>query len=165
MDERARMKKAVLIICLLAVVGAASLWIFQRGKSDQPLTLATAQIDLGEGGLLYAENCAACHGANLEGQPNWQSPAADGRLPPPPHDATGHTWHHDDQLLFDYTKLGGTALMAAKGLDFDSGMPQFEGTLTDAEIWNIIAYIQSTWPERIREVQASRTESEQLRGN
>ena len=57
--------------------------------------------DLDRGQALYADSCAACHGANLEGQPDWRVPGADGILPAPPHDETGHTWHHDNQLLFD----------------------------------------------------------------
>lgn len=69
---------------------------------------------------LYAENCASCHGVNLEGQPNWRSPNADGTPPAPPHDDTGHTWHHSDKLLFEYTKLGGEAAMAKRGLAFNS---------------------------------------------
>lgn len=165
MDERARMNRMALILLLVAGLGAGSLWVFQRDQSSEAPPPLTAQIDVEEGELLYVENCAACHGANLEGQANWQSPAADGRLPAPPHNAMGHTWHHGDQLLFDYTKLGGNAVMAAQGLDFNSGMPGFGDTLTDAEILNILAFIKSSWPERNREMQASRTESEQLRGN
>ena len=58
--------------------------------------------DLIDGQTLYVEECASCHGANLEGQPNWRTPDANGVLPAPPHDASGHTWHHDNQLLFEY---------------------------------------------------------------
>jgi mono/diheme cytochrome c family protein len=112
-------------------------------------------IDAGR--ALYADNCASCHGANLEGQSNWQSPNADGVLPAPPHDATGHTWHHDNALLFDYTKLGGRGALAALGIpDFNSGMPAYDGVVTDEEIWDILAFIQSTWPDRIQDAQASR---------
>src|SRR5205807_2276140 len=42
------------------------------------------------GKAIYAEHCAACHGANLEGQANWRSRLPNGRLPAPPHDASGH---------------------------------------------------------------------------
>ena len=109
------------------------------------------------GERLYQQQCASCHGANLEGQPNWRSQNEDGVLPAPPHDATGHTWHHDNALLFEYTKLGGKGALAARGMaDFNSGMPAFEGVITDDEIWNILAYIRSTWPERMRETQANR---------
>jgi mono/diheme cytochrome c family protein len=58
------------------------------------------------GKVVYAENCASCHGAKLEGQPNWRKRLPNGRLPAPPHDATGHTWHHSDRQLFDMTKNG-----------------------------------------------------------
>lgn len=113
--------------------------------------------DLGNGKLLYKEHCASCHGAALEGQPNWRKIGKDGLLPAPPHDRTGHTWHHDNALLFDYTKLGGKALMAARGVTgFKSGMEGFGDVLTDAEIWDILAYIRSTWPARIKRIQASR---------
>ncbi len=114
--------------------------------------------DLDAGRSLYANSCASCHGANLEGQPNWRSMDADGVLPAPPHDATGHTWHHDDELLFEYTKLGGVAALEVRGVaEFNSGMPGFGETLTDDEIWDILAYIRSTWPTREREAQASRS--------
>jgi mono/diheme cytochrome c family protein len=129
------------------------------------LVLATTAVadhelenrDLSAGSVLYAQHCAACHGENLEGQPDWQSPDADGILPAPPHDASGHTWHHDNALLFDYTKLGGAGAMAALGVeDFNSGMPAYEGVIADEDIWDILAYIRSTWPARERDIQASR---------
>ena len=44
------------------------------------------------GKRIYAEHCASCHGANLEGQPNWRIRKPDGRMPAPPHDSSGHTW-------------------------------------------------------------------------
>ncbi|MEP2532456.1 cytochrome c [Shimia sp.] len=108
--------------------------------------------DTENGKALYAENCASCHGANLEGQPNWRSPDENGVLPAPPHDETGHTWHHDNGLLFQYTKLGGQEALALRGvMGFKSGMPGFAQTLTDDEIWEVLAFIRSTWPERIQE--------------
>lgn len=114
--------------------------------------------DLDWGAQLYAGNCAACHGANLEGQPDWRSPGPDGVLPAPPHDASGHTWHHDTPLLLEYTRLGGQAAFNARGVTgFNSGMPAFGDILSNAEIMDILAYIRSTWPEQARQVQAERT--------
>ncbi len=113
--------------------------------------------DLANGQFLYAEHCASCHGANLEGQPDWRKPKENGVLPAPPHDETGHTWHHDNQLLFEYTRLGGEEALAAREVTgFASGMPGFGHALTDDEIWDILAYIRSTWPERVQEIQAGR---------
>ncbi|WP_058316826.1 c-type cytochrome, partial [Cognatishimia activa] len=114
-------------------------------------------VDIAAGEILYAENCAACHGANLEGEEDWRTPREDGSLPAPPHDATGHTWHHPDSMLFTYTKQGGQATLAAQGIEFNSGMPGFGEQLSDEDIWNILAYIKSIWPERERAAQADRT--------
>lgn len=130
-----------------------------EGAGDKDLR-ELAAISRGE--VLYQTNCAACHGANLEGQPDWQTPDADGRLPPPPHDKSGHTWHHSDGLLFNYTRLGGKAALAAQGIPFNSGMPGFSDVLKDREIRDILSFIKSTWPERERELQATRTEAERL---
>ena len=73
-------------------------------NADADHELVDRSIQTGQ--ILYVKNCASCHGINLEGQPNWRSPNGDGILPAPPHDATGHTWHHDNALLFEYTKFG-----------------------------------------------------------
>jgi len=99
------------------------------------------------GARLYAQHCASCHGAELEGQPNWRNPLPDGRYPAPPHDATGHTWHHDDDFLFRVTKYGGQVATPRGAL---SGMPAFADTLTDVEIKSILAFIKSRWPVEIR---------------
>lgn len=115
-----------------------------------------------DGRSLYLDNCASCHGENLEGQPNWQTQNPDGTLPAPPHDETGHTWHHGDRLLFAYTKFGGQALMEARGISgFKSGMPPFADALNDAEISAILDYIRSTWSDKVRAVQAERSAAEQ----
>ena len=58
---------------------------------------------LAEGAQLYAQHCASCHGSQLEGQPNWRERLPNGRLPAPPHDDSGHTWHHPDHVLFAIT--------------------------------------------------------------
>ena len=118
--------------------------------------------DITAGRDLYRDFCAACHGVNLEGAPDWQTPGPDGQLPPPPHDETGHTWHHGDAFLFDYVKRGGQAVLDDLGVRFNSGMPPFDGVLEDAEIAAILAFIKSTWPPRARAYQAARTEQEQL---
>lgn len=147
---------AILGIGVLAALGAAA-YVWTESAGDVQSWVMPESVDLVAGKALYAETCAACHGANLEGQDNWRSPGEDGRLPAPPHDETGHTWHHADQVLFDYTKLGGREVMAAQGMEFDSGMPGFGDQLSDQEIWNVLGYIKSTWPEEIRDMQAART--------
>ena len=151
-----RAMAAILGIGVLTALGAAA-YVWTGSAEDVQSGVMPESVDLVAGKALYAETCAACHGANLEGQDNWRSPGADGRLPAPPHDETGHTWHHEDQVLFDYTKLGGREVMAAQGMEFDSGMPGFGDQLSDQEIWNILGFIKSIWPEEIQDMQAART--------
>jgi S-disulfanyl-L-cysteine oxidoreductase SoxD len=103
---------------------------------------------LAQGAKVYAAHCAACHGANLQGQLNWRERDAAGRLPAPPHDATGHTWHHPDEVLFNITKLG--VAKAANLKDYDTAMPAFAGVLSDAEIIAVLSWIKAQWPPEIR---------------
>ena len=151
-----RAMAAILGIGVLAALGAAA-YVWTGSAGDVQSGVMPENVDLVAGKALYAEACAACHGVNLEGQENWRSPGEDGRLPAPPHDETGHTWHHSDQVLFDYIKLGGREVMAAQGIEFDSGMPGFGDQLSDQEIWNILGFIKSIWPEEIQDMQAART--------
>ncbi|WP_372611519.1 c-type cytochrome [Aquicoccus sp.] len=114
--------------------------------SAEALFPYTDTREVARGEALYDDYCAACHGGDLEGEPNWRQPDEDGYLPAPPHDATGHTWHHPDEQLFMITKYGTAALV---GDDYKTRMEGFADQLDDDEILAILAYIKSTWPERI----------------
>ena len=114
---------------------------------NPPLLDDSRRITSGE--VIYSRYCASCHGANLEGQPNWTSRLASGRLPAPPHDESGHTWHHASTVLFEITKYGLQPPHAPAG--YASDMPAFLGTLNDNEIWNVLAFIRSRWPVAIRD--------------
>ncbi len=104
------------------------------------------------GKAVYAEHCASCHGANLEGEPDWQFPKDNGLRAAPPHDATGHTWHHPDAQLIDITTHGLTAIMARRGMAYESEMTGYGEILSQSEILAVLAYIKSTWPARVIEM-------------
>ena len=110
-----------------------------------------------DGEALYQEYCAACHAVDLSGQEDWQTADENGVRPAPPHDETGHTWHHPYEMLFYYTKLGGEGFAKAQNMQpFPSGMPAFGEQLSDEQIDGILRYIESTWPEEIRNMRAER---------
>lgn len=138
------------------------IWLFRddSGGEQRPLiingtavpavpTLDAQNVRLGEG--LYATHCASCHGANLEGQPNWKVPLANGSFLAPPHDDSGHTWHHPDGLLVDITLYGGAAVYGDQGPP--STMPGFEGQLSREEVVAIFDFIRSRWSQDARESQ------------
>ena len=143
---------AVGIVSLLLLASGVGLWTqFVPSESAQhradPEDLK--QVTFGE--TIYRAHCAACHGPRLEGQPNWRERKPDGKLPAPPHDETGHTWHHADDQLFRLSKLGVKPPLAPKG--YESDMPAFGGVLTDQQIWAVLSFIKSKWPDHIRDRQ------------
>ena len=140
------------VVVVLGAAAAASvvyvLWGVDRGapaghrlRPDDATLVALGQ-------RVYREHCAACHGMRLEGQANWRERGPDGKLPAPPHDASGHTWHHPDELLFQIAKHG--VAKAAKLTDYATAMPVYEGVLSDEEIVAVLSWIKSQWPAHIR---------------
>lgn len=137
-----------MLVALLAI--AAVIFVFWRGDDTQ-----IPGEHLAEGRQIYLENCAACHGEALEGQPDWRERLPNGRMPAPPHDETGHTWHHSDEQLFRITRDGVAAIV---GGNYESDMPGFGDALSDEQIWAVLNYIKSTWPERELAYQSQRSE-------
>lgn len=128
------------------------------------ITTATGRADdpsIGAGRTVYRQYCASCHGENAEGAPDWKRPDENGELPPPPHDATGHTWRHSDGDLFD---------MIAKGWHdpFNKTdrltMPPFEEQLSAKQIEDVIAYLKTLWTDEQRQFQAEESRGQPLAG-
>lgn len=141
----------------LVVAITAALWHEGKSKADPD---DQRQVALGKSA--YVQHCAACHGVNLEGQPNWRDKLPSGRMPAPPHDASGHTWHHPDAVLFGITKHGLVqGKYAPRG--YESDMPAFGDKLSDDQIWAVLAYLKSAWPEKIRAAQAEMTRESRQR--
>lgn len=134
-----------------AVLGAALLIIVAAWRYAGTTSTGTMSAEvLAQGQQVYVDQCASCHGTELEGQPDWKTLLPSGRLPAPPHDASGHTWHHSDDLLFRITKEGTAAVVGGR---YESDMPGFGDVLSEAEIRAVLGYIKSTWPERERSYQ------------
>ncbi len=138
MSMAAQSSGAFLVLSLVVLLAAWGCGDTSGGKANQ------------DGGRLYAVNCASCHGVRGEGQADWKTLGPDGRYPAPPHDRTGHTWHHGDGLLFQIVKQGGASLNVP---GFQSGMPAFGDHLSDDEVTNVILYLKTLWGPKEREFQ------------
>ncbi len=98
--------------------------------SPFPIELTSERVAMGE--QVYATNCTACHGevgvgATLPGAPS--------------HAEDGHTWHHADRHLFEWVLDGPPLAQIMQG---------FRGTLSDDEVYAVLAYIKSKWSDDIQ---------------
>jgi len=104
---------------------------------------------------IYQQYCAACHGANAQGAPNWQERDEHGELPAPPHGAEGHTWRHSDAELY---------MMVSKGWrdPFNKTkrltMPAFQDVLTPEQIRAVITYLKTLWTPEERRFQSEESQ-------
>ena len=130
----------IVLLGLVPLAALVTLAALQSARHSDVLAL---------GAQVYATNCASCHGARGEGG----NPAAplqrdtNGLYPAPPHDNTGHTWHHPDALIKDIITNGSSYP------DFQSPMPAWGDKLTEAEIDAVIAYIRTWWTDEQRQFQ------------
>lgn len=138
---------AVGVLFLLIAVGAS---LYTQAP---PVVDANDAQQVALGKQVYDVQCAGCHGPEMEGQENWQEGGENGLLLAPPHDETGHTWHHNNSYLIASVSEGGARLPANTGV---SPMPAYGNILSKTEIAASIAYIQSTWPPEIRIQQSQR---------
>jgi mono/diheme cytochrome c family protein len=153
--------QAMVLLALLGLgLGLAAVWFWRAPAGGRPVvipetavppvpTLDPARVE--HGAALYAQHCARCHGASLEGQPNWKQRRPDGSLPAPPHDDSGHTWHHPDALLTDLIARGGAAVYNDPAIH--STMPAFGDKLAAEDIAAILDFIKSRWGQAAREFQ------------
>lgn len=140
---------------VLVLLGVVTLPILAACGAEDAPPARQRDAQLAQGAAVYAQYCASCHGAEGEGQrPDAPLQKDDtGRFPAPPHDETGHTWHHDDDLLIEIVRDGGM------GDENFYEMPAFGATLDDAEIKAVLAFIKTMWTDEQRAAQQARTDA------
>lgn len=149
-QQRRRLVWGLLGLGIVLIFGAV-IWSLSEQTVPDIDPADAEMVALGQ--QVYDTHCAVCHGTNLEGEENWREPGSGGLLKAPPHDETGHTWHHDDAYLVESIKRGGPRLPADVGV---SPMPAYDDILTDEEITAVLTYIKSQWPADILAAQSQR---------
>ncbi len=94
-----------------------------------------------KGEAVFRRHCAACHGRQAEGAPDWRRRGEDGFYPPPPLNGTGHAWHHPTAMLRDMIRNGSPPGQGR--------MPAWGDKLSAEEIDAVIAWFQSLWPDEV----------------
>ena len=133
------------VLIVEVACGASNAPVVINETAVPPVPILNA-ARVAQGGSVYAQHCAQCHGAKLEGAPDWKQPLTDGSLSPPPHDDSGHTWHHPDSLLMSIVSNGGDQA-------YHSKMPAFKEKLTWNEMTAVLKFIKSKWSKDQREYQ------------
>lgn len=130
---------------------------------ETQVTLASIE----NGGKLYSDNCASCHGAEgrgdgpLAGALNdaWGFPIQPANFTLPAGKAGGVKLGHDSRHLF-------RTIMNGVGGD---PMPVFKGTLTAKQVWDIVHFVQSlrvqTYEDRLLAVGVDPGALEDVRRN
>jgi cytochrome c oxidase cbb3-type subunit 2 len=108
--------------------------------------------DAAKGASLFTANCSACHQANGEGLP--------GAFPPLKDDAVVNK---DDATKHIQVVLQGLHEEKVGGVVYGSAMPPFAGTLSDAEIADIIDYERSSWGNHGKPVVAAQIAAERTK--
>lgn len=145
------MMRYMIIFGLLAIFLAAC-----STQSDVEQFIATNPNAYEVGQAVYAQNCAACHGINGEGQfpDNPRQRDETGRYGAPPHNENGHTWHHADDLLYQIVNEGGMG-----DPETFYPMPAFGELLSQEQIEAALFYIKTFWTEEQRQNQERMTEA------
>lgn len=131
------------MVALMAVTGSKAHAADTPWRADPT---DTVQVSRGE--KVYQRFCSLCHGKNLQGQSDWRERGPNGKMPAPPHDESGHTWHHSDDMLFGIIKFGLVPPYAPR--NYETDMPGWGETLQDEDIAAVLAFLKSRWPERER---------------
>lgn len=137
------------LIACVAVVGVVVALAVRNAMAAERVS-PPVSAPVAAGRAIYRQSCASCHGARGQGAPNWQRPDAQGELPAPPHDRTGHTWKHSDAMLYGLVQNGWRdPFNKTQRLT----MPAFKGQLTHDQTISVIAYLKTLWTPRQRKFQ------------
>ncbi|HZS31882.1 MAG TPA: cytochrome c [Methylomirabilota bacterium] len=96
--------------------------------------LAGAAGDPARGRALYLERCALCHGEQGQGW-DWGRKVETPPVPVP--DLAQVATRRSDDFLFEIVKHGGEAVGRTRF------MPPFGFQLSDADVWDVVAYVRS----------------------
>ena len=139
-----KLKSLFLAGSLITIAGCS-----ENGKgssAEQSRWYTPEQVS--RGNALYQVNCARCHKPDASGHVNaeqdYSAPALNG---------TEHTWHHPLSSLRRTIKFGGIRLGGT--------MPGFSEKLSQEEIDNILAWVQSHWSDEIYTAWKKRNQKKQ----
>ena len=141
-------RNLVMVIAVLGVWCALRSSASAQAPSAQPSPTSAAN----RGKDLYISQCSACHQVNGDGLP--------GVFPPLKGSSVVNK---DDAAKHMHVVLYGMQGGRAGGVVYPAAMPPFAGTLSDADIADIINYERSSWGNHGKPVAAAQGSAERSR--
>jgi len=112
--------------------------------SDDTAKALTTGQDIGRGGALYADNCAACHRSNGKGNVHAFPPIA----------GNPSVLAENPASLIRLV-LTGSMLPSTKAAPSNLGMPGFAWRLSDGEVAELVSFIRNGWGNKASTVNAA----------
>ncbi|EKV32468.1 putative c-type cytochrome [Caenispirillum salinarum AK4] len=139
------MRIPLLLAVVLALSAAIVSWLSDTGRLLADTHVAVTPDAVADGGRLYAENCAACHGSGVDNPPGWRPVI--GGIAPPPLTADGLPTDSTDGYLVRVIREGAAAV---HGDPARHRMPPFRDVLTNREIHAVVAFLKDRWPDHLQ---------------
>jgi mono/diheme cytochrome c family protein len=126
---------------VVPVLALIPIWAFAYvGALNPPSSAAPVLTPIQQGAQLFAKNCAQCHGTKGEGGVGPKLAAGEAKLTFP-NEADHIAWVDTGSISkAKGTAYGDPARTGGQHTVKVGGMPAFKGTLTDAEIKNVVTY-------------------------
>lgn len=133
--------RVFLVFAVCIVIWGVSYFYFRlggitgAGDTRSPVVAETSGSGgAADGAAIYAANCQSCHQASGQGLP--------GAFPP----LDGSGWvTADAEVPVQILLHGINGKITVAGTDYQSVMPSFAGSLSDAEIAAVVTHIRQTW--------------------
>jgi mono/diheme cytochrome c family protein len=131
---------------IVPVLAILPVWAFAYlGALSPPETAAPVLTPIQQGAQVYARSCAACHGARGEGGVGPALAAGDAKVTFP-NEAEHIAWVETGSASKKGQPYGDPARAGGQRVAKSGGMPPFKGTLTDAEIQNVVLFERDGLP-------------------
>src|SRR5437763_15786463 len=125
---------------VVPVLALLPIWAFAYvGALNPASTAAPILTPIQQGAQVFAMNCSPCHGAQGEGGVGPKLAGGEAKLTFP-NEADHIAWVNTGSAPHKRQPYGEPARTGGQHIAKSGGMPPFKGTLTDAQIKNVVTY-------------------------
>lgn len=161
-NDAPKFSKVGMVVGLGAVALAIAViaYVSANSRSVELRASVTNKEQVAVGRRVYQDNCEACHGVQLKGLPTWHKTVqGDVSRAGTALNTVGDVWQASDNHIFQVISEGTRPIPEGAQPVIIHPEP-FKGTLTEDEIWGVMAFIKTTWTVKQRVAQEETTQRE-----